>query len=185
MALDADQDGVISAAEIEAAAEALLTLDANGDGTLTPEEFAPPRGEGPPHGPGCGRIMEADADGDGTVTLEEFQAGAEEKFARIDANGDGQLTPDDRPEACPQGRRGGPRGGRFMRADSDGDGVVTLEEFMAHVQEVFTRIDADGDGSIDEAEARAAKPPHRPRHHGRRGGRDGCGGGRSGPRNGE
>lgn len=52
MALDADQDGKISAAEIQAAPSALETLDRNGDGELTPEELrpaVPPPGEGGPH----------------------------------------------------------------------------------------------------------------------------------------
>lgn len=53
MALDADHDGKISAAEIQAAPSALETLDLNGDGELTPEELrpqGPPPGEGGPQG---------------------------------------------------------------------------------------------------------------------------------------
>ena len=42
-ALDADHDGVISAAEIQNAPAALKTLDKNGDGRLTPDELIPPR----------------------------------------------------------------------------------------------------------------------------------------------
>ena len=41
-ALDANQDGVISADEIANASAALLTLDKNGDGQLTRDEFCPP-----------------------------------------------------------------------------------------------------------------------------------------------
>jgi hypothetical protein len=52
-ALDANHDGVVDAAEIANASAALKTLDKNGDGNLTPDEFAPrpmggPRGH---HGP--------------------------------------------------------------------------------------------------------------------------------------
>ena len=50
MALDANHDGVIDAGEIANATAALKTLDANGDGKLTREEFMPPR---PPR-PGMG-----------------------------------------------------------------------------------------------------------------------------------
>jgi len=48
IALDTDKDGVISADEIANASAALKTLDKNGDGELTREEFGPPP---PPHRP--------------------------------------------------------------------------------------------------------------------------------------
>ena len=41
-ALDADQDGAVSAAEIGSAAQALRSLDDDGDGRLTPDELGPP-----------------------------------------------------------------------------------------------------------------------------------------------
>ena len=52
-ALDTDQDGTLSAAEIAAAPASLATLDKNGDGELTPDEFAPraPRRKGPQQRP--------------------------------------------------------------------------------------------------------------------------------------
>ena len=48
-ALDTDRDGIISAAEIEASPESLVTLDKNDDGFLTPQELQPRRPR-PPHG---------------------------------------------------------------------------------------------------------------------------------------
>jgi hypothetical protein len=42
-ALDVNHDGVLAATEIAAAPQSLLTLDKNGDGELTPDEFAPPK----------------------------------------------------------------------------------------------------------------------------------------------
>lgn len=42
-ALDADQDGALSPAEIENAAKALAKLDKNGDGTLSTDELHQPR----------------------------------------------------------------------------------------------------------------------------------------------
>jgi hypothetical protein len=46
MALDANHDGVIDAAEIANASAALKTLDKNGDGKLTQDELRPPRPQG-------------------------------------------------------------------------------------------------------------------------------------------
>ncbi|MFN5734023.1 MAG: hypothetical protein ACK48R_19430 [Planctomyces sp.] len=43
-ALDADQDGSLSPAEIENAAKALAKLDKNGDGTLSTDELRPAQG---------------------------------------------------------------------------------------------------------------------------------------------
>jgi hypothetical protein len=48
MALDTNRDGVISADEITAASASLKTLDKNGDGQLTREEFGPPPRRNPP-----------------------------------------------------------------------------------------------------------------------------------------
>jgi len=49
-ALDANHDGVIDASEIANAPAALKTLDKNGDGQLTRDEYLPPRPKGPPDG---------------------------------------------------------------------------------------------------------------------------------------
>lgn len=50
--LDADDDGVISAEELQNAGKALLALDMNRDGQLSENEYRPPRGPGGPGGPG-------------------------------------------------------------------------------------------------------------------------------------
>jgi hypothetical protein len=55
-ALDTDHNGVISADELAKASEALKTLDKNGDGQLTPDEFHGPRGPGGPGMGGRGRF---------------------------------------------------------------------------------------------------------------------------------
>ena len=59
-ALDANHDGVIDAQEIANAPAALKSLDKNGDGKLTPDEFTGPRpqrpggsGRGPGGNPGA------------------------------------------------------------------------------------------------------------------------------------
>ena len=47
-ALDANHDGVIDSNEIANASAALKTLDKNGDGKLTQDEYMPARPNGPP-----------------------------------------------------------------------------------------------------------------------------------------
>ena len=47
----------------------------------------------------------------------------------------------------------------LKRADTDGDGKVSLDEFIrartAALEQAFARLDADGDGKLDEKEAEA------------------------------
>ncbi|MEX2173600.1 MAG: hypothetical protein WD872_04505 [Pirellulaceae bacterium] len=105
MALDADRDGELSAAEIEGASKALLKLDKNSDGKLTREELRPAGapdarpGEPRPGREGAARIIEqmrerlkeADANKDGKLSKEEAPDRLKENFDQIDANSDGQI----------------------------------------------------------------------------------------------
>lgn len=111
-ALDANNDGELSASEIADAAKALAKLDRNGDGKLTRDEIGPPMGaggdrpgarpEGRPEGrPAAGggalaeeflkRLQAADANGDKKISKEEAPDRLKENFDRADRNGDGQL----------------------------------------------------------------------------------------------
>ena len=65
---DANKDGVVDAAEMEAM------------------------------GRGARRLGRADADGDGHVTAAEARAAAAEMFRRMDQNADGRVTEDERPQ---------------------------------------------------------------------------------------
>jgi hypothetical protein len=104
IALDADKDGTLSAAEISNAATVLAALDANGDGRLTADELRPPRPEPPKAGqapkPGD-HIMRLDTDGDGFVTFEEFTAPMKEAFSNIDTNKDNKIDADEAAAAPP------------------------------------------------------------------------------------
>ncbi|MCC6488829.1 MAG: SUMF1/EgtB/PvdO family nonheme iron enzyme [Candidatus Hydrogenedentes bacterium] len=89
--------------------------------------------------------------------------------------------PDQRPESprppqpAPDSGRGsqrpepprdrGPQLDKFQGTDSNGDGTVTMDEFLFHEEKKFGRIDTNGDGSISPAEmgANEARPDNSPR----------------------
>jgi hypothetical protein len=124
-------------------------------------------GNAPPR-PGPKFIAALDTDRDGEISAEEI-ANAAESLQALDANGDGKLTPDEigrgpqegpglsPPFPPPPPLHGGP-----MHLDTDGDGVVSLDEFLVPAIDHFNHLDANGDGVIDEVEAANAGPPPMP-----------------------
>lgn len=124
MAFDKDGDGKLSKAELPERMQGLFDrADADKDGFLTAEELkkpaSAPRAEqggrrGEREGGEGGRRMQRmdpvtsalDTDQDGAISAQEMQ-GAAVALAKLDRNGDGQLTEDEvRPNF---GGRGGPR----------------------------------------------------------------------------
>lgn len=103
LALDTNHDGIIDSNEIANASAELLTLDKNGDGQLTKDEYLPPR---PPdadnsnrafHPPPSPLIEALDVNHDGIIDSNEI-ANAPAELRTLDKNSDGQLTRD---EYCP------------------------------------------------------------------------------------
>lgn len=146
-------------------------LDANGDGKLTQAEMLAQHEA---------RFAEADQNHDGKLSQEERKAARaqrmEQRFAERDANRDGRLSGDELPR----------RGHKLSRADSDGDGALSLQELSAHKRSQhahapkqadvamtkegvaqhtaarFAKLDTNQDGSLSREEFAAAKG------HGRR-----------------
>ena len=135
-------------------------------------QMPPPSGQMPPRGGGMrgmggGGMMAADTNHDGIITRDEAIAAADRRFDMIDANHDGRITPDEMmayrdqmmarrgggdnaPPPPPGGAKHAPGMGR--RADPNGDGVITRDEYRARAMERFDRMDANHDGKIDRTE---------------------------------
>ncbi len=48
-------------------------------------------------------------------------------------------------------------GKMFEKHDTNGDGVISKEEFLSHAEDRFSKMDTDGDGSVTKEEGEAAK----------------------------
>ncbi|MDM7932831.1 hypothetical protein [Tabrizicola sp.] len=103
-AMDADQDGVISAEEAAAHAEVMfVAMDADQDGVLVAEEIGGGRMDmmrrmNPARSAAmqerhAARFAAMDADGDGKVTMIEFLAAEKAQYDAADTDGDGKVTP--------------------------------------------------------------------------------------------
>ncbi len=128
-------------------------------------------GPGAAHGVGKGRSGDhdgfptnmfglLDGNGDEVLTMEEIRATWAERFSDADADGDGQLSADELSSAIEAWRteyRARQIKNRIERHDTNGDGLLNLEEATAatqpkRIERLFERLDADGDGSITKAE---------------------------------
>lgn len=176
-ALDTDRDGTLSAAEIKAAPQTLLTLDRNQDGQLTADELSPrPENAGASPDELVKQLMMFDKNGDGVLTKDELPDRMQSMFDRGDTNHDGKLTPDEiRAMANRQGMPSGPRTGGGEVAtrmdpllnalDTNHDGIISADEIAAASQSLLT-LDKNGDGQItaDEMRPRQQGPEERVQH---------------------
>ena len=115
------------------------------------------------HGRMLERLKAADTNADGLISRAEAAAlpRLAAHFDAIDANRDGQVSPDEL-RAAHAAHRG--KGGMFQRADANNDGRVSQQEFIARATERFQRLDANGDGFITQEEAAAARKARHGRH---------------------
>jgi Ca2+-binding EF-hand superfamily protein len=91
-------------------------------------------------------------------TQEEFDARTRERFARLDRNSDGVIDAAEieanvtqrMNERRPMRERMGTR--MLRRFDTDRDGKVAKDEFMASVRKHFAQFDLDNDGKLTDAD---------------------------------
>jgi len=87
-----------------------------------------------------------DRDTDGVITLDELHNARYQRFARVDADRDGRLSP--RELRADQAWLS-----RFAWFDTDRDGRISIAEFETKGMARFAVLDIDGDGKISLAEA--------------------------------
>lgn len=121
-------------------------------------------------------ISEQDLNGDGKVLLAEFKLGRQVEFVRIDFNADGALSeaeylgefegrlmqrigkiadPEKRREELQRQMRQAKV--RFGVLDTDKDGAIGQDEFMAAGLRMFNLHDRNQDGVVDEADIKIAE----------------------------
>jgi hypothetical protein len=153
--VDTNGDGVIDRNEAAAhpkLAERFDQLDRNKDGRIGPEERPQRGGEG-----GRGGGMAAlDTNGDGAIDRSEAAKAPRmaEHFDRLDANKDGRITAEERPQH--RGRHGG-KGGGMARLDRNGDGSLTRDELAGRerILQDFDIVDDNRDGRLSPEEMKA------------------------------
>ena len=121
----------------------------------------------PPPGRMGGGMMGLRPDAAGNITRDAAIAAADQRFAAMDANHDGTVTPDEmrayRERQRAEWQRGRPDGDRPDRPTPQ---PVTAEAFRARAVAMFDRLDTNHDGKIDAAERAAAPRFGRGRHRG-------------------
>jgi Ca2+-binding EF-hand superfamily protein len=168
--LDTSGKGYISQDDIVASAQARFArMDKNGDGKLSPDEltapghraraqFANADASNPEWQQKRAEFKQKyfdriDADRDGVITPDEYIAAANARYNKADVNGSGELTAQQiasSPRTAAREQRFAAREVKHM--DTNGDGVVSQDEYIAAAKARFARFDKNSDGFIDADE---------------------------------
>ncbi len=155
--LDKNGDGILDAAEIEAAVK---LVSGGRHGLSEGRQLGGKPGEGAAH------FLRMFGDKDGKVVKDAFLAEAKRRFGQIDLNNDGTISDDDlspmmrgkgilKADSSTDLGRMGPMGHMVMdlrQADIKRDAVITLEAYLAVQTRRFDEMDRNKDGVIDTAD---------------------------------
>lgn len=144
----APQMSQVRAAVADLGNSVFVTLDETGDGRLSLREMRT----------AAGRLKALDKNSDGQITPEEIPGQFSVTFRQGGQGGYGFSAVQTR-GAGGQGQAG-PSANRgpewFAKMDRNGDGDVTLKEFLGD-EEQFGKLDTNADGFVERVEAEAAK----------------------------
>ena len=162
--MDSNGDGRISLDEFVAAAGARFkSIDTQNKGSIDAADIASsPEAVARIEHRAERIVKRLDTAGNGYVTKDEFLAAAQDRFARMDGNSDGKLTPDElATPRGPHGNKSAKAGAAFAQRhfdelDANHDGVVTKDEFLAAASAKFALFDTAGNGKVTAAEIEAA-----------------------------
>ncbi len=157
---DADGNGVVTKAEMLAAADARFAdMDANNDGTLNEADKAAMVAK---------HFATMDADKNGSLSQAEFIAAHEARAEKREDRREKRMG-----RGGPEGERGGKmgrHGGRhgggmkmLAMADTNGDKAVSQAEFRAAAEARFAKADTNSDGTISADERKAGRGKWRDR----------------------
>ena len=142
--IDSQNKGAVDAADIASSPQAIARIDRRAEHM----------------------VKRLDTTGNDYVTQDEFVAAAKRRFAKLDRNGDGKLTPDElRFGRGWKGGNGATQGSgkgaafaaqRFEKLDANHDGFVTADEYVAAATALFRQFDTAGNGKVTAAEIEAA-----------------------------
>ena len=183
---DTNKDGVITRGEFLAAAQARFDKsDLNGDGYISQSERQNARlmHEAERKNEHFGRI---DSNGDGVISRDEFEAAGDQRRdgrsdrrermkSMADTDNDGTVSEAERAQMRERyeagreeqrsrrenhaGRRGG--GGQgpdpISRVDTNGDDLISAQEYIEGAERMFDHMDANGDGQLEKGEGRRSR----------------------------
>jgi Ca2+-binding EF-hand superfamily protein len=166
--LDTAGNGYVTQDEVVAAAQKRFArMDRNGDGKLTPDELTLRHGRhaAAHRAPDERRATFAqkrfdklDTNHDGVVTKDEYVAAATARFQQLDSQGTGKVTAAQIASSPKAQQRAQHAVDHIVqRLDTNGDGAVSQDEYLAAAKKRFSRMDRNDDGFIDADEM----PAHR------------------------